>query len=89
MAIMFGDRIIFAEAPRPAAIRRHPRAPWLAVGGVRFGAFTGQLDASIITLLRAGFGIAALSAEAVFPASVPNRVRGCLGASVRPSAWLC
>ena len=85
MAIMFGDRIIFAEAPRPAAIRRHPRAPWLAVGGVRFGAFSGQLDASIITLLRAGVGIAALSAEAVSrPAcrtgsGLPRRVRSAVG----------
>ena len=38
------------EAPRPAAVRRHPRAPWLAVGVVCFGAFMGQLDASIVTL---------------------------------------
>jgi MFS family permease len=53
--IMFGDRSIFdasifAEARRPAAIRRNPRAPWLAVGVVCFGAFMGQLDASIVTL---------------------------------------
>ena len=47
---MFGDRIILTEAPRPAAIRRNPRAPWLAVGVVCFGAFMGQLDASIVTL---------------------------------------
>jgi MFS family permease len=47
---MFGDRIILAETPRPAAIRRNPRAPWLAVGVVCFGAFMGQLDASIVTL---------------------------------------
>ena len=31
-------------------MRRHPRAPWLAVGVVCFGAFMGQLDASIVTL---------------------------------------
>jgi len=47
---MFGDRSIFAEAARPEAIRRNPRAPWLAVGVVCFGAFMGQLDASIVTL---------------------------------------
>jgi MFS family permease len=47
---MFGNRSILTEAPRPAAIRRSPRAPWLAVGVVCFGAFMGQLDASIVTL---------------------------------------
>ncbi|MGH3305943.1 MAG: MFS transporter, partial [Streptosporangiaceae bacterium] len=38
------------EAPRPAAIREHPWAPWLAVAVVCLGAFMGQLDASIVTL---------------------------------------
>jgi MFS family permease len=38
------------EAPRPEAVRSNPRAPWLAVGVVCFGAFMGQLDASIVTL---------------------------------------
>jgi MFS family permease len=47
---MFGHRIILEEAPRPEVIRRSPRAPWLAVGVVCFGAFMGQLDASIVTL---------------------------------------
>jgi MFS family permease len=47
---MFGYRSILTEAPRPAAIREHPWAPWLAVGVVCFGAFMGQLDASIVTL---------------------------------------
>jgi MFS family permease len=52
---MFGNRSILvgnvlAEAPRPDVIRRNPRAPWLAVGVVCFGAFMGQLDASIVTL---------------------------------------
>jgi MFS family permease len=51
---MFGNRSILVdilvEAPRPEAVRRHPRAPWLAVGVVCFGAFMGQLDASIVTL---------------------------------------
>jgi MFS family permease len=47
---MFGNRTILMEAPRPAVIRHHPWAPWLAVGVVCFGAFMGQLDASIVTL---------------------------------------
>jgi MFS family permease len=52
---MFGDRSTLpsrmrTEAPRPEAVRSHPRAPWLAVGVVCFGAFMGQLDASIVTL---------------------------------------
>jgi MFS family permease len=47
---MFGYRSIMTEAPRPEAVRRNPRAPWLAVGVVCFGAFMGQLDASIVTL---------------------------------------
>jgi MFS family permease len=47
---MFGYRNILTEAPRPEAIRSNPRAPWLAVGVVCFGAFMGQLDASIVTL---------------------------------------
>jgi MFS family permease len=47
---MFGYRSILTEAPRPALIREHPWAPWLAVGVVCFGAFMGQLDASIVTL---------------------------------------
>jgi hypothetical protein len=47
---MFGYRTTLTEAPRPAAIRSHPWAPWLAVGVVCFGAFMGQLDASIVTL---------------------------------------
>jgi MFS family permease len=47
---MFGYRSILQEAPRPDAIRLDPRAPWYAVGVVCFGAFMGQLDASIVTL---------------------------------------
>jgi MFS family permease len=31
-------------------VRESPRAPWLAVGVVCFGAFMGQLDASIVTI---------------------------------------
>lgn len=38
------------EAPRPAVVRDHPFAPWFAVGTVCFGAFMGQLDASIVTV---------------------------------------
>ena len=52
---MFGYRSMLlaglrTEAPRPQAVRGNPRAPWLAVGVVCFGAFMGQLDASIVTL---------------------------------------
>jgi MFS family permease len=47
---MFGYRTILVEPARPAVIRDNPRAPWLAVGVVCFGAFMGQLDASIVTL---------------------------------------
>src|ERR1700739_1679810 len=52
---MFGNRSIWpaglgTEAPRPPAVRANPRAPWLAVGVVCFGAFMGQWDASIVTL---------------------------------------
>jgi MFS family permease len=47
---MFSYRSILRELPRPAAVRESPRAPWLAVGVVCFGAFMGQLDASIVTI---------------------------------------
>ncbi|MFR9727801.1 MFS transporter [Saccharopolyspora sp. MS10] len=38
------------ERARPRAVREHPNAPWFAVATVCFGAFMGQLDASIVTL---------------------------------------
>ncbi|NMM30007.1 MAG: MFS transporter [Cellulomonas sp.] len=48
------------ERARPARIREWPHAWWLAVATVCFGAFMGQLDASIVTLayrpLRNEFG---------------------------------
>ncbi|KUL36905.1 MFS transporter [Streptomyces sp. NRRL F-4489] len=48
------------ERPRPERIRCRPGAWWLAVATVCFGAFMGQLDASIVTLtyasLRTEFG---------------------------------
>ena len=47
---MFAYRSILREPPRPAAVRQSHRAPWLAVGVVCFGAFMGQLDASIVTI---------------------------------------
>lgn len=49
VALMFGNAL-FVEHARPAAIREHPLASWLAVGTVCMGAFMGQLDASIVTL---------------------------------------
>ncbi|HEY3684425.1 MAG TPA: MFS transporter [Streptosporangiaceae bacterium] len=41
---------MLTERPRPAVIRDHRHAGWLAVATVCFGAFMGQLDASIVTL---------------------------------------
>jgi MFS family permease len=43
-------RWLLAERPRPAGVRTGRAAPWLAVATVCFGAFMGQLDASIVTL---------------------------------------
>jgi MFS family permease len=42
--------LIATERPRPARIRAWPQAWKLAVATVCFGAFMGQLDASIVTL---------------------------------------
>ncbi|WP_329531988.1 MFS transporter [Streptomyces sp. NBC_01450] len=42
--------VLVRERPRPPAIRDHPDAWRLAVATVCFGAFMGQLDASIVTL---------------------------------------
>lgn len=41
---------MLTERPRPRAVREHPWAAWWAVSTVCFGAFMGQLDASIVTL---------------------------------------
>ncbi|MBC9725258.1 MFS transporter [Streptomyces sp. TRM68367] len=41
---------LIRERARPDGIRSRPNAWWLAVGTVCFGAFMGQLDASIVTL---------------------------------------
>ncbi|MEU1625211.1 MFS transporter [Streptomyces sp. NPDC020096] len=41
---------LLQERPRPDRIRNRPGAWWLAVATVCFGAFMGQLDASIVTL---------------------------------------
>ena len=41
---------LLTERPRPERIRRLPAAWRLAVVTVCFGAFMGQLDASIVTL---------------------------------------
>jgi MFS family permease len=53
--------LLLSEPARPAAVRAHRLAPWLAVGTVCFGAFMGQLDASIVTLafpaLQRQFGV--------------------------------
>ena len=42
--------MLLRERARPAFVREHRLAPWLAVGTVCFGAFMGQLDASIVTV---------------------------------------
>ena len=64
---MFGYRSILREAPRPAAIRENPKAPWFAVGVVCFGAFMGQLDASIVTItfpaMQRDFGVQVAAAQ--------------------------
>jgi MFS family permease len=42
--------VVLREPARPAVIREHPLAPWFAVAAVCFGAFMGQLDASVVTV---------------------------------------
>src|SRR5271170_6056010 len=42
--------MLLREPARPAMVREHPLAPWFAVGTVCFGAFMGQLDASVVTV---------------------------------------
>jgi MFS family permease len=44
------------ESPRPAWIARRSYAPWLVIATVCFGAFMGQLDASIVTLAFPAMG---------------------------------
>ncbi len=41
---------LLREPRRPSAVRDNRLAPWLAVATVCFGAFMGQLDASIVTV---------------------------------------
>ncbi|MHB1738444.1 MAG: MFS transporter [Actinomycetes bacterium] len=41
---------LLTEQERPASIKARSNAPWLAVITVCFGAFMGQLDASIVTI---------------------------------------
>ena len=54
--------MLLREAARPAVVREHRMAPWFAVATVCFGAFMGQLDASVVTLafpaLQRQFGVA-------------------------------
>lgn len=42
--------VLLAEPARPQVVREHRWAPWFAVATVCFGAFMGQLDASVVTL---------------------------------------
>ncbi|MEV5504950.1 MFS transporter [Streptomyces orinoci] len=59
--------VLVRERPRPRVIRESPYAWRLAVATVCFGAFMGQLDASIVTLtfgsLRTEFGASAAAVE--------------------------
>lgn len=48
--------VLVQERPRPDRVREHPRAWWLAVATVCFGAFMGQLDASVVTLTYGSLG---------------------------------
>ncbi|MFJ5673699.1 MFS transporter [Streptomyces sp. NPDC093097] len=63
----FTLQALMRERPRPHRVRTHPRAWWLAVATVCFGAFMGQLDASIVTLtyssLASDFGASLASVE--------------------------
>ena len=58
---------LLREPARPAAIREHPLAPWFAVATVCFGAFMGQLDASVVTVafpaLQRQFGTGLAAAQ--------------------------
>src|SRR5687767_12051729 len=45
------------ESPRPAWVARRSYAPWLVIATVCFGAFMGQLDASIVTLAFPAIGL--------------------------------
>ena len=64
-----GDAVtsLLVEPARPAAVREHRWAPWFAVATVCFGAFMGQLDASIVTLafpaLQHDFGVRLAAAQ--------------------------
>ncbi|WP_405088051.1 MFS transporter [Microbispora sp. NBC_01389] len=42
---------MLSERARPARVRKHRHAPWFAVAAVCVGAFMGQLDASVVTLI--------------------------------------
>ena len=58
---------LLAEAARPQVVREHRWAPWFAVATVCFGAFMGQLDASIVTVafpaLQHDFGVRLAAAQ--------------------------
>ncbi len=63
-----GDRTALrGERPRPVAVRNHQNAGWFVVATVCFGAFMGQLDASIVTLvfpaLQTEFGLPLAAVE--------------------------
>lgn len=53
---MAATAFVRGERPRPDWVRRHPRAWVAAVATVCFGAFMGQLDASIVALTYHSIG---------------------------------
>ncbi|NEA59650.1 MFS transporter [Streptomyces sp. SID13666] len=59
--------VLVRERARPERVRNRPGGWWLAVATVCFGAFMGQLDASIVTLtygsLRQEFGASLAAVE--------------------------
>src|SRR5689334_1916816 len=58
---------LLIEPARPQVVREHRHAPWFAVASVCVGAFMGQLDASIVTLvfpaLERDFGASLAAAQ--------------------------
>jgi hypothetical protein len=78
--------MLLREPARPAAVREHHLAPWLAVATVCFGAFMGQLDASIVTLafpaLQRQFGVGLAGVQWVSPAGHHGPGRGRPGRDV-------
>jgi EmrB/QacA subfamily drug resistance transporter len=67
LSLVNGLSLLNTEPPRPARIRESPRAWAYATATVCFGAFMGQLDASVVTLtyrpLERQFGASAAAVQ--------------------------